>query len=265
MASSCRIFVGNIPYDATEEQVKALCEEVGPVVSFRIVTDRDTGRPKGFGFCEYKDEVTALSARRNLQGSKLNGRNLRVDFAANDKANHLPIGLPTAIDAASTMAGALGSSQQSFANDSLTFYLSNMSRNQLAQMISEVKGITEQNKELAHELLLAKPQLKKALLQAQIMLGMVTPQMMKNVNIRSMTPFNTGQQQQQQPQPHLPKSEPIQTSEPQILPQEVDPALLQQVLSLPPEKLTSLSPELRQQVIHIQQMYGQDQNILFSG
>lgn len=263
MASSCRIFVGNIPYDATEEQVKALCEEVGPVVSFRIVTDRDTGRPKGFGFCEYKDEVTALSARRNLQGCKLNGRNLRVDFAANDKANHLPIGLPTAIDAASTMAGALGSSQQSFANDPLTVYLSNMSRNQLAQMILEVKGITEQNKELAHELLLAKPQLKKALLQAQIMLGMVTPQMMKNVNIRSMPPFNKGQQPQ--PQPHLPQSEPIQISEPEILPPELDPALLQPVLSLPPEKLTSLSPELRQQVIQIQQMYGQDQKVIFSG
>ncbi|KAL5974505.1 hypothetical protein ACLOJK_031170 [Asimina triloba] len=81
------VFVGNIPYDATEEQLIHICEEVGPVVSFRLVLDRETGKPKGYGFCEYKDEETALSARRNLQGYEINGRQLRVDFAENDKAS----------------------------------------------------------------------------------------------------------------------------------------------------------------------------------
>ena len=52
---------------------------------FRLVIDRETGKPKGYGFCEYKDEETALSARRNLQGYEINGRQLRVDFAENDK------------------------------------------------------------------------------------------------------------------------------------------------------------------------------------
>ncbi|KAI3820032.1 hypothetical protein L1987_13888 [Smallanthus sonchifolius] len=79
------VFVGNIPYDATEEQLVQICEEVGPVVSFRLVIDRETGKPKGYGFCEYKDEETALSARRNLHGYDINGRQLRVDFAENDK------------------------------------------------------------------------------------------------------------------------------------------------------------------------------------
>lgn len=54
-------------------------------LSFRLVTDRETGKPKGYGFCEYKDEETALSARRNLQSYEINGRQLRVDFAENDK------------------------------------------------------------------------------------------------------------------------------------------------------------------------------------
>lgn len=49
------------------------------------MTDRETGKLKGYGFCEYRDEETALSARRNLQGYKINGRKLRVDFAGNDK------------------------------------------------------------------------------------------------------------------------------------------------------------------------------------
>lgn len=54
---------------------------------FRLVIDRETGKPKGYGFCEYKDEETALSARRNLQGYEINGRQLRVDFAENDKGS----------------------------------------------------------------------------------------------------------------------------------------------------------------------------------
>ena len=53
--------------------------------SASLVVDRDTGKPKGYGFCEYKDEETALSARRNLQGYEINGRQLRVDFAENEK------------------------------------------------------------------------------------------------------------------------------------------------------------------------------------
>ncbi|CAL9120088.1 unnamed protein product [Musa textilis] len=139
------VFVGNIPYDATEDQLKQICEEVGPVVSFRLVYDRETGKPKGYGFCEYKDEETALSARRNLQGYEINGRQLRVDFAENDKNSdrnreqgrggpglapsadiqnqfcgtpvlgdstlHQPVGLPLAATAASVMAGTLGGAQ----------------------------------------------------------------------------------------------------------------------------------------------------------
>ena len=47
--------------------------------------DRETGKPKGYGFCEYKDQETALSAMRNLNGYELNGRALRVDSAASEK------------------------------------------------------------------------------------------------------------------------------------------------------------------------------------
>lgn len=50
-----------------------------------MVIDRETGKPKGYGFCEYKDEETASSARRNLQGYEISGRQLRVDFAENEK------------------------------------------------------------------------------------------------------------------------------------------------------------------------------------
>ncbi|XP_065851757.1 cleavage stimulating factor 64 [Euphorbia lathyris] len=253
MASSSQhrcVFVGNIPYDATEEQLIDICREVGPVVSFRLVIDRETGKPKGYGFCEYKDEETALSARRNLQGYEINGRQLRVDFAENDKnadknreqgrggpglvttveplkqvggpavlgeyAQHQPIGLHVAITAATVMAGALGSaqtgvhsnqnslhSQSALASDPLTLHLAKMSRSQLYDVISEMKAMATQNKELARQLLLARSQLPKALFQAQIMLGLVNAQVLHMPNIRQPPGPNTMQDTQQAQQPAI--------------------------------------------------------------
>jgi cleavage stimulation factor subunit 2 len=51
------------------------------------VFDRDTGKPKGYGFCEYRDAETAMSAIRNLNNFDMNGRSLRVDYADNEKAS----------------------------------------------------------------------------------------------------------------------------------------------------------------------------------
>lgn len=53
--------------------------------SYRLVYDRETGKPKGYGFCEYQDQETALSAMRNLNGREFSGRALRVDNAASEK------------------------------------------------------------------------------------------------------------------------------------------------------------------------------------
>jgi cleavage stimulation factor subunit 2 len=59
--------VGNIPYELTEEQLVDIFKEVGPVKSFRLVFDRDTSKPRGYGFCEYYDPETASSAVRNYK------------------------------------------------------------------------------------------------------------------------------------------------------------------------------------------------------
>ncbi|KAF9926594.1 hypothetical protein FBU30_003842 [Linnemannia zychae] len=80
------VFVGNIPYEQTEEQLTEIFSEVGPVVSFRLVFDRDTGKPRGYGFCEFHDERTAASAVRNLNGRDIGNRSLKVDFADTDPA-----------------------------------------------------------------------------------------------------------------------------------------------------------------------------------
>lgn len=72
--NSRSVFVGNIPYEATEEQLQEIFSQVGPVMSFRLVFDRDTGKPKGYGFVEYRDSQTALSAMRNLNGYEIHAR-----------------------------------------------------------------------------------------------------------------------------------------------------------------------------------------------
>ncbi|OWM84637.1 cleavage stimulating factor 64 isoform X2 [Punica granatum] len=263
MASSQHrcVFVGNIPYDATEEQLIEICQEVGPVVSFRLVIDRETGKPKGYGFCEYKDEETALSARRNLQGYEINGRQLRVDFAENDKGSdrnreqgrggpglaansghgesvhNQPIGLHIAITAAAVMTGALGGPQASMlpnqnglqqsalANDPLTLRLAKLSRNQLTELLTELKGMAMQNKESARQLLLARPQLSKALFQAEIMLGLVPPQVLEMPNLRqapiqpSQPAHRDAQLSQQQAFPTLSALPPLaQRTQPGLMP-----------------------------------------------
>jgi RNA-binding proteins (RRM domain) len=75
------VFVGNIPYTTTGAELRALFSEVGPVVDFHLVLDPATGKSKGYGFCEYSDAATAMSAMRNLNGREFQGRSLRVDFA----------------------------------------------------------------------------------------------------------------------------------------------------------------------------------------
>ncbi|CAI7882942.1 unnamed protein product [Closterium sp. NIES-53] len=255
------VFVGNIPYDTTEEQLRQICEEVGPVVSFRLVTDRESGKPKGYGFCEYRDEETAQSARRNLNGYDINGRQLRVDFAESDKSGQQtgkggpsapgtqgygsaqqqqqqqqqqqeqeqqhpgrypyphqqqrrspqpnpslsqqsypspplesltqPIGFPAAIEAAFFVAQALGAPPpvvvrkprkgdmatpgggDAESADPLTNQLAGMSKQQLYDLLAQMKVLIQTNRSQARAILVENPQLAKGLFQAQVMLGMV--------------------------------------------------------------------------------------------
>ena len=78
---ACSVFVGNIPYDVDEEQLKKIFSTVGPIVSLRLMYDKVTRQPKGYGFCEYRDQETAYAAMRNLNNVDCGGRPLRVDWA----------------------------------------------------------------------------------------------------------------------------------------------------------------------------------------
>ena len=75
------IFVGNLSFDATEDAVRSLFETYGTVDRVNIVTDRDTGRARGFGFVEMSVNAEADRAIDGLNGRELDGRTLNVNEA----------------------------------------------------------------------------------------------------------------------------------------------------------------------------------------
>jgi len=75
------IYVGNLSYNATEDEIRSLFEAYGPVDRVSIVTDRDTGQPRGFAFVEMTDDEAATKAMEALNGTKIGGRNLNINEA----------------------------------------------------------------------------------------------------------------------------------------------------------------------------------------
>jgi cleavage stimulation factor subunit 2 len=150
------IFIGNIPYDKTETQLIDIFSEVGTVVSFRLVFDRDSGKPKGYGFCTFNDYETAASAVRNLNNYDIGGRQLRVDFAEADKEAHEE---PD----------------------------KKMDPRELAEVLSFLKLMTQSNPEQAALLLQQNPQIAYAVLQALIQMNLVdTFSMQRILQARNM-------------------------------------------------------------------------------
>lgn len=75
------IFVGNLSFDATESAVRSMFEEYGTVERVNIVTDRDTGRARGFGFVEMSNDAEGDRAIAGLNGRDMDGRALNVNEA----------------------------------------------------------------------------------------------------------------------------------------------------------------------------------------
>jgi cold-inducible RNA-binding protein len=76
-----KLYVGGIPYRTTEDELRTSFEEAGTVTSASIISDRMTGRSRGFGFVEMADEAQAQAAIDRWDGKELDGRMLSVSFA----------------------------------------------------------------------------------------------------------------------------------------------------------------------------------------
>ena len=75
------IYVGNMSYDATEEDLRQAFSQYGEVSSVNVITDRDTGRPRGFAFVEMPDDAAAQKAMEALNNTEIAGRPINVNQA----------------------------------------------------------------------------------------------------------------------------------------------------------------------------------------
>ncbi|XP_053330168.1 cleavage stimulation factor subunit 2 isoform X2 [Spea bombifrons] len=203
------VFVGNIPYEATEEQLKDIFSEVGPVVSFRLVYDRETGKPKGYGFCEYQDQETALSAMRNLNGREFSGRALRVDNAASEKNKEELKSLGTGAPIIESPYGDPVSPED--APESISRAVASLPPEQMFELMKQMKLCVQNSPQEARNMLLQNPQLAYALLQAQVVMRIVDPEIAVKILHRPtiVPPLVPGSQQVQGPNvPHNPQNVP---------------------------------------------------------
>ncbi|KAK3074936.1 hypothetical protein LTR53_002247 [Teratosphaeriaceae sp. CCFEE 6253] len=196
------VFIGNIPYGVSEEQICDIFARVGSVVNFRLVYDKETSRPKGFGFLEYTDVDAAASAVRNLNDFEIMGRSLRVDYSndnggggggkkggaddggggsgrapppAHFNMDRVPDAQPARVDPGALPPLPAGMPLQDglTAPDAISKTLAAVPPAQLLDIISQMKNLSTVNPAQATALLAQAPQLGYAIFQALLTLGLV--------------------------------------------------------------------------------------------
>ncbi|KAJ3397759.1 Cleavage stimulation factor subunit 2 [Lobulomyces angularis] len=208
------VFIGNIPYDFTEPQLLEIFREAGPVINLRLIFDKDTNKPRGYGFCTYQDIETASSAVRNLNNYAVSGgRELRVDFAESDKEVKLP---NTDLIQQQIQQQQGNLTQQSLPPPQVTYnnsntveqVIKNSSSGQLLEVFSQIKLLLVKNPVETKLVLTQNPQLTYGIFQAMLQTNIVEPSILQNLLVGS-------QQQLQQPlQQYLPQQQQYQSQIP---------------------------------------------------
>ncbi|GMR31025.1 hypothetical protein PMAYCL1PPCAC_01220, partial [Pristionchus mayeri] len=202
------VFVGNISYDVTEEQLRDVFSKAGTVVHLRLVHDRETGKPKGYGFAEFSDVKSAELAIRNLNGHELNGRALRVDSAAGDQNRMGGDGEHGNVVVMAPEESPYGKEcDPKDAPEAISRSVASLPPEKMFHLMKQMKEIVISNPTEAKNMLLQNPQLAYALLQAQVVMRIVDPQVAMTMLHReqpmagSSTPFHVPAPQQQPMQP----------------------------------------------------------------
>lgn len=134
--------------------------------------DRESGKPKGYGFCEYKDQETALSAMRNLNGYEIGGRTLRVDNACTEKSRMEMAALLQGPQVDNPYGDACEPEQ---APEIITKTVASLPPEQMFELMKQMKGCIQNNPVEARQMLIHNPQLAYALLQAQVVMKILDP------------------------------------------------------------------------------------------
>ncbi|TGZ83362.1 hypothetical protein EX30DRAFT_339550 [Ascodesmis nigricans] len=262
------IFVGNIPYGLTEEQITEIFSSAGRVLSFRLVYDRETGRPKGFGFAEYPDPETAASAVRNLDNYEIMGRKLRVDFSHEgntpppDGDNRGPGFGGLAVGQSLDLPRGTELPPGLTAPDAISQTMKAIPVPQLLDILHQMKTLVSTEPAKATQLLREAPQLSYAVFQALLLMNLVDAGVLTQV-------IETAAQAQAPvapvvpppPPPPVVSTTPVQPAQAAQMGaglQGMDPnqaALIQQVMRLTDEQLAGLAPEQRQQILMLRAQF----------
>ncbi|OTA69282.1 hypothetical protein K449DRAFT_321742 [Hypoxylon sp. EC38] len=283
------VFVGNIPYGLSEEQITDIFGSAGKVLNFRLVYDRETGRPKGFGFAEYPDADSAASAVRNLNDYEIMGRKLRVDYSTEGRVDGDDSNSSSAIPAQPTNGASHAAAQPVpagslpplppgkelppgiSATDAISKTLNTLPPSQLLDILAQMKTFATTDPNRATELLQQAPQLSYAVFQALLLMGLVSPEAIHSVIDTSAAPPPAQQLPPGYPPaytgtttvtppvaaPYAPPATatpqapyaPPVASAPVAAPQQDPESLMQAVMSLPQETIDQLPDAERQQIL----------------
>jgi len=236
------VFIGNLPFEGTEDELRGLFGQLGVVTTLRVVVDRDSGKRKGFAFLEYSDPDTAQRAVAQLDGLDFYGRTLRVSIAEQD-TKHAGDG-PTHAKKRRG-AGAPG-------NDRVAAVIGGSTSMQLFEVLQQAKGLAAHQPHDLLAMLHHQPHLLRALHMA---LDRLTPSY--HAPEPPMMPAFQPQQQQQYAPPPPPQQQygapPPPAAMQEKAQQLAQSGLLEQVMSLTPEMLAALPEHERVQMAALQE------------
>lgn len=286
------LFLLTLSADVPEEEIILFLSRAGEVKNFRLIQDKETGKPKGFGFAEFIDHDSAASAVRNLNDNELGGRRIRVDWS-NDgdggdsgaRDNNATSGANGQAPAPVGQSAALpplppGADLEPGLTcpDAISKTLSALPPPQLVDVLSQMKTLAKTDPGRATELLSRSPQFAYAMFQALLLLGLVDTNVLSSVIEQTSqqpaqpaapaaAPLPPPVQQQQAyggyPVPfnqpaHVPTPQPYQAPAPVAQPpQPAAPAnqadMIRTVMSLTQEQIDALAPEHKAQILAIRQ------------
>ncbi|RDW90590.1 putative polyadenylation factor subunit CstF64 [Aspergillus mulundensis] len=278
------VFLGNIPYNLTEEQVKDILSTAGTVTKFRLMMNPETGKPKGYGFADFADADAAASAVRNLNDYEIMGRKIRVDWPHNNEKDSVPedysqpaqmpgqdgqLGGPSSLSAPlPPLPPGVELPPHLDCPNAISQTLAALPPNQLLDVLQQMKTLAVSDPARATELLRQAPQLAYAIFQALLLLNLVDYQTLGAVVEQAAQPTA--------PPPSAPPAAaafqpfgavPGQVSTPPMMstpfaqpppqqPQQQVPGqdeLLQQVLNMPQSAIDALPPMERSQIMLLRQ------------
>jgi len=304
------VFVGNIPFskssittnasfiepvltysvDLSEENIVKILSYAGTVVKFRLMSNPDTGKSKGFGFADFADADAAATAVRNLNDYEIDGRKIRVDWPHNNEKDSVPSNydqsaqpsdgfqaggpnalppLPAGVDLPPNLRAA----------DAISQTLSSLPAPQLLEVLTQMKALAISDPVKATSLLKTAPQLSYAIFQALILMNLVDPKVLAQVVEQATRPAQSANIPPPQPNPQqypgypppMPGQmppRPAQQYAPTPVPQQQAPAppqpqvqlsqqeMIQQVLAMDQRTIDSLPPTERAQIIQIRAQMG---------